>query len=71
MDKGAVETVLGAVLAFVAGTGYVNVTVLHFNVDVGIYFLLEAAVFAFYGYYVVFNLDRNAGRDCDGSFTYT
>jgi hypothetical protein len=72
VDEGAEESVLSAVLAVVRGAGYVNVSVLYLNFEIGVDFLGEGALGALHGDYVVLvDGDGNTSGNLNGSFTYT
>ena len=73
VDEGAVEAVLSAVLAVVAGTCEYYVAVFNFDGEVGVDGLLELSVRALDGYRIGFFINRHcyARGDCDGGFTYS
>ena len=71
MDESAIETVLSAVLAVVAGTADVDVVVFDLDVEIGIDGLLELAFRTFNCHNVVVDLYSYALGYFDGCLTYT
>ena len=71
VDERAVETVLCAVLAVVAGTAQLNVAVFDFNVEFGVHCLREGALGTLDRNHIVLDIDAYACGNGDGCFTYT